>query len=94
MKMPDTVVPCAAVRESADGNAWSNGVNELVGGGGGGVVEGGGGGGVVAGGGGVVEGGGGVVDGGGGGVALPLARTVRDTGIRNVCDPLGPLSRI
>ncbi len=32
--------------------------------------------------------------GGGGGVVVPLARTERDTGIRNVCDPLGPLSTI
>ena len=94
LNTPVAVFPFAAVSESADGNAWSKGVNDPVGGGGGGVVAGGGGGGVVAGGGGVVEGGGGVVDGGGGGVALPLARTVRDTGIRNVCDPLGPLSRI
>ena len=69
--MPDTVVPCAAVRESADGNAWSNGVNELVGGGGGGVVDGGGGGGVVDG-------------GGGGGVVVPVAVTASDTGIRNI----------
>lgn len=84
MKMPDTVVPCAAVRESADGNAWSNGVNELVGGGGGGVVDGGGGGGVVDGGGGVVEGGGVVDGGGGGGVVVPVAVTASDTGIRNI----------
>ena len=33
-------------------------------------------------------------EGGGGGVVLPLARTVSDTGMRRVCDPLGPLSTI
>ena len=93
MKMPDTVFPCAAVSESDDGKAWSIGVNELAGGGGGGVVEGGGGGGVVDGGGGVVEGGG-VVDGGGGGVVVPVAMTASDTGLRKICDPLGPLSEI
>ena len=84
-------MPFAAVSASADGNAWSKGVREPVGAGGGGVVDGGGGG-VVAGGGGVVEGGGGVVD--GGGVVVPFARTERDTGIRNVWEPLGPLSTI
>ena len=40
LKTPDAVVPFAAVSESADGKAWSMGVNEPVGGGGGGgVVE-------------------------------------------------------
>ena len=47
----------------------------------------------------VPEGGGGgevalPVGDGGGGVVLPLARTVSETGIRNVCDPFGPLSTI
>ena len=87
MNIPVAVLPFATVSDRADGKAWSKGVNEPVGAGGGGVVDGGGGG-VVAGG-----GGGGVVEGGGGGgVALPLARTESETGIRNVCDPLGPLS--
>ena len=91
--MPVAVLPFAAVSASADGKAWSMGVSEPVGGGGGGVVDGGGGG--VVDGGGVVEGGGGVVDGGGGGgVALPLARTDSETGMRKVCDPFGPLSTI
>ncbi len=94
MKMPDTVFPFTAVRESADGNAWSKGVREPVGAGGGGVVEGGGGGGVVAGGGGVVEGGGVVDGGGGGGGVVPVAVTARDTGMRKTCEPLGPLSEI
>ena len=94
MNMPVAVLPFAAVSERADGKAWSRGLNEPVGGGEGGVVEGGGGGGVVEGGGGVVDGGGGVVEGGGGGVVLPLARTERETGMRRVCDPFGPVSAI
>ncbi len=43
-------------------------------------------------------GGGGVVlpvgEGGGGGGVVPLASTESDTGMRKVCDPLGPLSTI
>ncbi len=90
LKMPDTVFPFAVLSDSADGNAWSSGVKEPVGGGGGGVVvEGGGGGGVVDGGGGVVE-----VGGGGGGGVVPVAVTLSATGMRRVCDPLGPLSTI
>ena len=92
LKIPDTVFPFAVLSESAEGKAWSMGVSEPVGGGGGGVVEGGGGGGVVEGG-----GGGGVVldgGGGGGGGVVPVAVTLSATGIRSVCDPLGPLSRI
>ena len=87
LKTPDPVLPFGTVIESADGKAWSKGVNEPVGGGGGGVVEGGGGGGVVEGGGGgvVLEGGGG----GGGGVVL-VAVTVVVTGIRQVVDTPGP----
>ena len=90
--MPVAVFPFAAVSDSAEGKAWSMGVNEPVGGGGGGVVEGGGGGGVVEGGGGggvVLEGGG-----GGGGGVVPVAVTLSATGMRSVCDPLGPLSTI
>ena len=85
------MLPFGTVIESADGKAWSKGVNEPVGGGGGGVVEGGGGGGVVEGGGGgvVLEGGG-----GGGGGVVPVAVTLSATGMRRVCDPLGPLSVI
>ena len=89
MKTLDAVVPFAAVSERADGNALSNGVNEpvdgggVVEGGGGGVVDGGGGGGVV------LEGGG-----GGGGGVVPVAVTLSATGMRKVCDPLGPLSTI
>ena len=89
LKTPDAVLPFAAVSESADGKAWSMGVNEPVGGGGGGgVVEGGGGGGVAdgGGGGGVVLGGGG----GGGGGVVPVAVTVVVTGIRQVVDTPGP----
>ena len=56
LKIPDTVFPFAVLSESADGKAWSMGVNEPVGGG---VVEGGGGG--------VVDGGGSGGGGGGGG---------------------------
>ena len=92
LKTPDAVVPFAAVSESADGKAWSMGVNEPVGGGGGGGVVEGGGGGVVEGGGGggvVLEGGG-----GGGGGVVPVAVTLSATGMRKVCDPLGPLSTI
>ena len=92
LKTPDAVVPFAAVSESADGKAWSMGVNEPVGGGGGGGVVEGGGGGVVDGGGGggvVLEGGG-----GGGGGVVPVAVTLSATGMRKVCDPLGPLSTI
>ena len=80
LKTPDAVVPFAAVSESADGKAWSMGVNEPVGGGGGGGVVEGGGGGVVDGGGGggvVLEGGG-----GGGGGVVPVAVTVVVTGSR------------
>lgn len=91
LNIPVAVLPFATVSERADGKAWSKGVKEPVGAGGGGVAAGGEGG-VVEGGGGVVDGGGGVVEGGGGGVALPLARTESETGIRRVCDPLGPLS--
>ena len=90
LNTPVAVFPFAAVSESADGNAWSKGVNDPVGGGGGGVVAGGGGGGVVAGGGGVIEGGGGVVDGGGGGGVVPAAVTVVVTGMRHVVDTPGP----
>ena len=92
LKTPDAVLPFAAVSESADGKAWSMGVNEPVGGGGGGGVVEGGGGGVVDGGGGggvVLEGGG-----GGGGGVVPVAVTLSATGMRKVCDPLGPLSTI
>mgnify|MGYP007125613753 CR=1 FL=1 len=92
LKMPDTVFPFAVLSDSADGNALSNGVKEPLGGGGGGVVvEGGGGGGVVdgGGGGGVVE-----VGGGGGGGVVPVAVTLSATGMRRVCEPLGPLSTI
>ena len=32
--------------------------------------------------------------GGGGGGVVPLARTESETGIRRVCEPLGPLSTI
>ncbi len=48
----------------------------------------------------VPEGGGGgdvalpVGEGGGGGGVLPLARTESETGMRNVWEPLGPLSTI
>ena len=47
----------------------------------------------------VPEGGGGgevtlPVGDGGGGVVLPLARTDSETGMRSVCEPLGPLSTI
>jgi hypothetical protein len=48
----------------------------------------------------VPEGGGGgdvvlpVGEGGGGGGVVPLASTESDTGMRSVCDPLGPLSTI
>ncbi len=85
LKIPDTVFPFAVLSESADGKAWSMGVNEPVGGGGGGgVVEGGGGGDVVL----------PVGEGGGGGGVVPLASTESDTGMRSVCDPLGPLSTI
>ena len=92
LKIPDTVFPFAVLSESADGKAWSMGVNEPVGGGGGGGVVEGGGGGVVDGGGGggvVLEGGG-----GGGGGVVPVAVTLSATGMRKVCDPLGPLSTI
>ena len=91
MKIPVAVEPFGTVRETTDGNACSMGVSEPLGGGGGGVA--GGGGVVEGGGGGVVDGGGGgVVEGGGGGEVVPVAVIVRDTGMRRVCDPLGPLS--
>ena len=93
LNTPEAVPPFAAVSESEGGKACSIGVKEPVGGGGGGgVVEGGGGGGVVDGGGGggvVVDGGGG---GGDGGKVVQLATTESATGMRMVCEPLGPLS--
>ena len=91
MKIPVAFVPFGAESESPAGKAWINGVKEPLGGGGGGVA---GGGVVEGGGGGVVEGGGGVVDGGGGGAVVPVAVTLTATGMRNMFDPLGPLSVI
>ena len=38
LKIPDTVFPFAVLSESADGKAWSMGVNEPVGGGGSGTI--------------------------------------------------------
>ena len=35
-----------------------------------------------------------VGEGGGGGGVVPLARTESETGMRNVCEPFGPLSTI
>ena len=92
--MPLAVPPLAADKDKAAGKACNNGLKDPLGGGGGGVVDGGGGGGVVegGGGGGVVEAGGG--GGGGGGGVLPAARTESETGMRNVWEPLGPLSTI
>ena len=92
LKIPVAFAPFGADSDKAAGNAWIRGVKEPLGGGGGGGVAGGG---VVdgGGGGGVVEGGGGVVEGGGGAV-VPVAVTLTFTGIRNIFDPLGPLSLI
>ena len=93
LNTPVTVLPFAAVSESAGGKACSMGVKEPVGGGGvvegggGGVVEGGGGGGVVVEGG----GGGGVVEGGG---VVPAATTVVVIGIRKRVDTPAPDSPI
>lgn len=42
----------------------------------------------------MVEGGGVVDGGGGGGVVVPVAVTASETGMRKICDPLGPLSEI
>ena len=90
--MPVAFAPFGADNDRAAGNAWMRGVNQPLGGGGGGVVAGGGG--VLdGGGGGVLDGGGGVVEDGGGGV-VPDAATVTVTGMRNIFDPLGPVSEI
>ncbi len=78
--MPLAVPPLAADKDKAAGKACNNGLKDPLGGGGGGVVDGGG--------------GGGVVEGGGGGGVVPAARTESETGMRNVWEPLGPLSTI